>query len=455
MSKSKKINIIIDQEERQLVYHSEFINKYPKLKELLNNKMKVSKKDLINIKNLDKDLYNLIKYNFKNIVKESSKEWSAFKYDGESKKKCSLCNTPNKYIFLIKNKVNNIVLNVGSECRKKFPGIDSIIDGKSIDQIKKDRSKEVRRMLRISEFNDKYPDTIKKFEIWQEYYNELPIIMPKKIHTGFIKLLRDSKEFYNNYIEGKKLKKELNDFSKYIYDYNTLATKIDIIINSNKSKEFICTKSIKDWLLSNNLNGVIELIINDDGYITIKSVRYIYYFPFLERYIYKFQNVFENLNFIIEEFNEDEVVISYKFINNNKVHFRISLKNFMNKYGQIIFEEFSNYVTVSNILENFNIIKSEGNYYNISNIINSEIDKKKYTVTIDLDRNELEVEDKINKKYCSLKAEVFIQSSITCLLERENNESLIQLIEKVQNWKDISEKKKYNIDELEKLMKNM
>lgn len=455
MSKSKNINIIINQEERQLVYHSEFINRYPRLKELLNNKIKVSKKDLINIKNLDKDLYNLIKYNFKNIVKESSKEWSAFKYDGESEKKCSLCNTPNKYIFLIKNKVNDIVLNVGSECRKKFPGIDSTIDGKSIDQIKKDRIKEVTRIRRINEFNSKYPDTVEKFKIWQEYYNNLPIIMPRKIHTEFMKLLHDSKEFYNNYIDGKTLKKELNNFSKYICDYDSLVTKIDIIINSNKNKEFICVKSIKDWLLSNNLNGVIELIIDEDGYITMKSIRYIYYFPFLERYMYKFQNVFENLNFIIEEFNENEVIISYRFINNYKVYFGISLKNFMNKYGQIIFEESSNCVTVSNILENFNIIKSEKNYNNISNIINSEINKKKYTVAIDLDRNELEVEDKINKKYCSLKAEVFIQSSITCLLERENNESLIQLIEKVQNWKDISEKKKYNIDELEKLMKNM
>lgn len=453
MSKSKNTSIYINQEERQLVFHSEFINKYPQLKKILNNKTKVLKKDLIDIKSMDKELYNLIKYNFKNIFQESLKEWYCLKYDGEDKRKCALCNTPNKHIFLIKNRINDNILNVGSECIKKFPGMTSI-NGISIDKIKKDAVQKADIMHRINKFNDKYPDILDIFKLWREYYNNLPIVMPRKIHDEFMELLDNSRNFYNKYISGKIPKKQLDDFSRYIFNYDNITIRINDIIKLNKNHEFICTKSIKDWLVNNNLNRIVEVIIDEDGYITQKSILHICYFPFVKKYIEKFENIFDNLNFKLEDFNRNEVIISHKFINMYKVYFSIRLKKIMNEYSKIIFEEGSDYITVSNIIKNFDVVKSVENYDNIVNIINSKIDKKKYYMTIDLERNQLEIEDRNNKKYCLLKEEIFFKLSIEkLLLKNESSIGIIELIEKITSWKDISDKEKYNIDEIDKIMR--
>ena len=92
---------------------------------LLNSNLKKGVK-IEYIKGLDKKAYNTLVYNKDILKKNVESEWNAervIKTDNDKKIKCSLCNTPNKYIFFIKNKINGKVLNVGSSCIKKFPFI--------------------------------------------------------------------------------------------------------------------------------------------------------------------------------------------------------------------------------------------------------------------------------------------------------------------------------------------
>lgn len=119
--------------------------------------------------------------------------------------KCSLCNTPNKYIFYIENRYNKKKLNVGSECIEKFPDLDNRLpNGMTIRKLKNNTVKDYNRLKRLEEFNHEFPNVEEILSSWNNEYNNLPIILPRDLHNSITEIHAKANEIFKGYINGSR-----------------------------------------------------------------------------------------------------------------------------------------------------------------------------------------------------------------------------------------------------------
>ena len=119
---------ILSRDEISLLLHSE----EAKNNELYGNLFSVlTKLDVLKavrleqLFELDEKAKAALTYNKKSLIDNVKQEWYTESVSAEDPNKsirCGLCNTPNRYLFYIRNRLNNNRLNVGSSCMTKFPG---------------------------------------------------------------------------------------------------------------------------------------------------------------------------------------------------------------------------------------------------------------------------------------------------------------------------------------------
>ena len=155
---------ILTLDEINLLRHSEEpknIKLYGNLYETLNNLRNTKAVTLGMIPDLDEAGVAALTYNKKSLIETVIKEWYAervIEEDPDKKVRCGLCNTPNKYLYFIRNRLNGETLNVGSSCITKFPGMEGYIEQKKqMIQIHKNHRVAARRM----EFHTRFPDVEK------------------------------------------------------------------------------------------------------------------------------------------------------------------------------------------------------------------------------------------------------------------------------------------------------
>ena len=152
---------ILTLDEINLLRHSE----EPKNQDLYGNlydvlcNIKTPKAFSLNqLDKLDDKAISALTINKKNLIETITQEWFAERVSEEDPSKqvrCGLCNTPNKYLYYIRNRKNGEVLNVGSHCITKFPGIEGYVEQKrQLAQIHKGHQIIKRR----NEFYDAFPN---------------------------------------------------------------------------------------------------------------------------------------------------------------------------------------------------------------------------------------------------------------------------------------------------------
>lgn len=86
---------MIDIESINLVFNSECIKEYPKVRYILwefkEKKKSILYSDIEHLKISDEETYTLLRYGFKEIRDLASSEWIQEKYAGEHKSYCELC----------------------------------------------------------------------------------------------------------------------------------------------------------------------------------------------------------------------------------------------------------------------------------------------------------------------------------------------------------------------------
>lgn len=96
--------VLIRKKDRNKLLFSNITENYPWLLKLLQENEKISN---LEVANLNEDKQNFIKHLIPNILNEASKEWKPSHevfvrvLEGNKRKRCSLCGTPNKYIYYI------------------------------------------------------------------------------------------------------------------------------------------------------------------------------------------------------------------------------------------------------------------------------------------------------------------------------------------------------------------
>lgn len=450
MKKMKLKNALITKEDRELIFNSNFIKEYPLLKELLQKKIKVYSKDIEYLKNIDIEMYNKILYASQEFRDKASREWYKYKYDGKYKAKCTLCNRDNTYIYLIKNRINNTIMNVGSECIDKFPHLEGLIDGKDIKQHKKEEVAYHAKIRRIAEFNNMFPYADKVIEKWKNEYENLEILMPEEIDTSFKSLLKNSKDFYDRYINGKLSKSILAEFEKYIKQHDIIMIKCQNFIDENRDWRNVCHYEIKKWLVAQNLQGIIRQIILDGGFIKSNIVKYIYCLEFVERYMDDFEEHFQEYDIFIKKYNKDTIELVIKY-NREEITLETTLKSLMLNFIPTLYKK--NKLNSIGVIEILDICKSE--YQRYENILNDIMKNSGYKFNFKYDRDEAEIINEKESRYATVRLGSLINKSkkILMMTSEEGMKVISGLLLGIKKWRDKKDKEKYNLNEIERIMK--
>lgn len=157
----KTTKSILSRDEMSLLLNSEEpknIKLYGNLYSIICDLPKLKAVTLEQLPDIDNKAKAALTYNKKTFIDTVIREWYAERVSEEDpaqKVRCELCNTPNKYLYYIRNRKNNTLLNVGSRCITKFPGIEGYVEQKKqLSQIHKGHQIIKRR----NEFYEHFPN---------------------------------------------------------------------------------------------------------------------------------------------------------------------------------------------------------------------------------------------------------------------------------------------------------
>ena len=467
MEKKRKRRVLIDMEERQLVLNSAIIERYPKLKEILKKYERIYEKDIMNSRDFDDELKNIILYVFSDIKAQAEKEWYGTgtmhiinPSNPKDRIKCSLCGTRNVYIYYIINRHNNKKLNVGSECIERFPGIDTRLPGgMTPKQYKNKRMREYAELKRLEDFNKVFPDARKMLSKWNTEYSHLPIILPTDLHNNIMDIHKEANMIFKNYIKGKDSKRSLIRFGVLIDEREKLMLQARSFITKNKDNKFVCTREIYNWLIKQDLYYNKEELINDirnnSSTLNGDAISLIYE----RKFIYKLLDDFKKM--IIGEkvsiLGNDDKNIYFQFRDDKekiKIKLYLPSREFMKMYGKKIVEK-SPIIKEEELILKSRLVVNETNYIIIKEQIENILEETGYKIELDYDNLKygLEFTNENEKTYADrISPHVFFNNQKGKILLKSKNvkEDICKDISKINNWRPLSDKYKFNIGDISK-----
>ena len=220
---------------------------------------------LESIPNLDDLGRAALTINKKTLIDNVIKEWYAEKVSEEDPNKkvhCGLCNTPNKYLYYIRNRKNQTLLNVGSRCILKFPGLEGYIEKKQqLNEILKGHQIVNRR----NEFYAKFPSVENTISESEKYFSTLPILLPYKLYCDLQSTIEKMRQIYSKYVqEGKKpFESKLTSFELFqseLEHYHSYQDAANRFIKEHITDRLICKRPEIDWLIANKKLKLLQQI---------------------------------------------------------------------------------------------------------------------------------------------------------------------------------------------------
>ena len=430
MGKIAKGRVLIGIEAINLVSRSECINQYPKVKALIEKyreRMKsISLSDIEDLVQTDIETYNILMYSFDKIQKVATKEWSQEKFEGDYRNKCQLCgNTRLLHNYRIRNIKNNEVLIVGSECINKFPSIDN----RTFDSRKHRREQDrlIKETTRRNLLNTKFPGCKEDLDEWRRYYINLELLMPEEIDTRFKKLILESNNFYTDYIDGKYKNSDIDRLRDWYSEFSDLMVQSKRFIADNKNDRFVVTKKTGDWLTKQNLNGIRMQIIKDGAKVNRYTIKYIGTSSFVILFEDIIREQFKRFGYELQQITDSKIIFMYRYKHSN-IALSISLTNFMNAFGEIIFEE--KISSKETIIENLEIDWEEKNIMNFEWELDNLLEKTVYNLDVMFRENILKISR--GSRVARVNAEVFLKNH-RCVMAMEDDEAKKKLLDTISN----------------------
>lgn len=445
-------------EERNLIIKSNICDENENLKKILRLfKGSIKVKDLWKIKNIDVEVYNLIKTRdaVEEMKNSSSKEWAPKQYMGKIKKPCELCgNTKSEYKTTILNRINNNVLLVGTRCIHKFSEINKDLYGMTIYELERIVKKNPAKLDRIVYFNKICPYGKNIFSMWQNKYNEFEISFPNEYDDEFSNILKKGKRIYSLYINGKIDQNELKNFNSYMKEFEYLYNKCKKFHDDNKNNKYICTKKIEKFLLDRGLKITIEHI-KRNGKITQDIAKYIYHIDFIKRFKDNIRKMFLKYRIQLKEINNMYIKCSYEYEGFDPILLDISLQNFSNNFSNIFYNLNINNLTKTEL---FNLLMIDDNYNNVYDflgILNYILRGTSYNFYINerfYEKQQIELHKNNTKQYVIVKLNDILKKYmyVFYLSPSKIKLNLLDDIELIKNWTNEEEKEKYKIGDISK-----
>lgn len=279
-------------------------------------------------------------YNKKNLIDAVIKEWYAERVseeDSSKKIRCGLCNTPNKYLYYIRNRNNNIVLNVGSSCITKFPGIEGFVKQK---QQLKQIQKEHEIIKRRTEFYNDFPDVEKFIAEADKYFSNFPFLLPYHLYVDLQDNIKQMRLIYSKYInEGKcDYKNQLTPielFKQKAEKYEELKLKAEVYKVQYKDKSLVCKRKEIDWMLIQGKNELLKQIAENSGIYTLETLQQINSIDFVEKHLDTFFSKNKSMLLKIEKIDDNNLII-FSFTKSGyqkPILFAVKISEFMYNVG--------------------------------------------------------------------------------------------------------------------------
>ncbi|MCM3311993.1 hypothetical protein M3626_06095 [Psychrobacillus sp. MER TA 17] len=200
---------------------------------------------------------------------------------------CTLCGTPTRWVYLIKNKFTGQVINVGSTCIDQFTEIE-FHQQKTKNQIKK----EAIRQQRLLELVRKIPGIERRAKNYLKKLSNFSILIPNSIAKDYIEISKEFEAKFDEVLEkGRKYK--IEDFLTFILLQNEELVKIEQYVNTSSNDAWVVTRQVVEWLEVNNKYDVLDEL-KETGYITHEIADKIMEKTFIHEFA-------DELNFLIKE----------------------------------------------------------------------------------------------------------------------------------------------------------
>lgn len=247
----------------------------------------LSNDDFLKNQTLDDKARAVILNNKDILFSEIKKEWSAIGCNDDATKetRCQLCRTKNKLVFYIHNKLNDNELNVGSDCIRKFSGIENVANLRRDYNEKQRFQTEAKRKI---EFDGIDLPNINYIKISEDWFKNFKILLPYKLFTDIKTIIYNLNLLKTTYIKKggsiTNVKQQYFEFKNLLEKYKEEAEKI---YQLNKNNILTCKKELADWLKSNHCD-IWETVMKNDGLLNCETLKYCYYPDFIKIHLKQF-----------------------------------------------------------------------------------------------------------------------------------------------------------------------
>jgi len=436
--------------ERNLLLYSESTKEFPWLHELLQKNKKLAPQ------NIPIKYQNEYKNIIRPLLKQAGEEWKGndellnpVEDLGDKRIKCSLCNTPNRMIHYIKNKINGTKLNVGGDCIKQFVEFEGLQFGKSRSQL----ISEAKKIRRIAEINDKCNDIGNILEAWDRKIDNYEVMIPNFIREPYLALGEKIKEKYNGYLDLKYKENVIDEIVQLFNQYSRHYIKmIENYENEHKSKTFVVTRAIVRWLERENEYQLISEL-RKTGYLDENTIGKIYETNFIRSMQANIVDLLESLPLLVERFDyEDSQIIINLDMYNGSIWLACPFSKFMRVFGCLLISNGSLVkLTLSNLVKVSTFFGNSSVEF-LVDFIASEFRKNNSEIYFSLheesfSRNEVDIINIKKNEVLTYSLSKFVEMYKVCVIERMNPDEISR--DEIHWIKE--EGKRYTIQELSEI----
>ncbi|QWU14345.1 hypothetical protein SAMN04487895_101648 [Paenibacillus sophorae] len=291
----------ISKKQRNLLLNSAVTQEFPWLFQLLKKNTKLIASDVGD--EYHSDFINVAPF----IIKQAGEEWKGNEdllYPvedlGDKRIRCALCGTPNRLIHYIKNKVNGITLNVGSDCINEFVDFEGLQYGKTRSQL----VSEARKVKRMGDVNKHFNGIDNIIETWERKLDSYDILIPNSIRIPYLQLRDQIKEKYEGFLNLKYNDSTFEVIGKMFKRYHGFVEEMNQFETTHKNSKFVATKNIIRWLDRNKKDTVIKQL-KETGYIDFSTIEFIHEKSFIKRIEPEIVSMLQTLELDVEDINYD------------------------------------------------------------------------------------------------------------------------------------------------------
>lgn len=346
------------------------------------------------------------------IILSASQEWKGEEVPVEdladSRIKCALCQTDNRYVFMIVNRLNGTTLNVGSSCIADF-GITFGRDRKTIKEMVKERKRSKQKENVIVNVPGFY-----FIENWNEY--KTPIALPTFLTDVFYKKGSLINKYYEEYLNEKRGDEVFLDLIKLLSERASYIQKFDAYVVENKDKPFVVTSEMAEWS-ANHLHKDKSSKIYNTGHCDFGLACYISEPTFMKSLVPGLNGTLKNLSAEIVDVDWRNRAFIVKPTTDNGMLLRCPQSNVVYEYGAPFFnEELDEPLSLVKMVEQA-VIHDDSSLTIVLNEIDAIIKKKGYYVKdVDLSADEVTIFEKDINRYVRIKLTPFANQFIPAAL---------------------------------------